>query len=127
VKFLIDECLTVELVDVAGGAGYEAHHVAHVGRAGWKDWNVVRYAREHDFTLVTNNAADFRTSRTHEVLSASAAICRGLVDPASRRVRSRAPETRLTGPDAAGSHDGSGRSEREHFPQYLGAFLGDRE
>ena len=25
------------------------------GRAGWKDWNVVRYAREGDFVLVPNN------------------------------------------------------------------------
>jgi hypothetical protein len=30
---LIDERLTVELVTVAGDAGYEAHHVAHVGKA----------------------------------------------------------------------------------------------
>jgi hypothetical protein len=35
-------------------------HVAHVGLAGWKDWNVVRYAGEGDFILVTNNASDFR-------------------------------------------------------------------
>jgi hypothetical protein len=34
--------------------------VAHVGRAGWKDWNVVRYASDADFVLVTNNASDFR-------------------------------------------------------------------
>lgn len=59
-RFLIDECLTVDLVDVAGRAGHEAHHVARVGRAGWKDWNVARYARDGDFILVTNNASDFR-------------------------------------------------------------------
>jgi hypothetical protein len=34
--------------------------VAHIGKAGWKDWNVVRYARDGDFVLVTNNASDFR-------------------------------------------------------------------
>lgn len=28
--------------------------------AGWKDWNVLRYARAGDFILVTNNASDFR-------------------------------------------------------------------
>jgi len=60
VRFLIDECLTVDLVAVAGESGHEAQHVAHVGRAGWKDWNVVRYASEGDFVLVTNNASDFR-------------------------------------------------------------------
>jgi predicted nuclease of predicted toxin-antitoxin system len=60
VRFLIDECLSVHLVAVASGAGHDAHHVAHVGRAGWKDWNVARYARDGDFILVTNNASDFR-------------------------------------------------------------------
>jgi predicted nuclease of predicted toxin-antitoxin system len=37
VRFLIDECLTVDLVTVAREAGHEAQHVAQVGRAGWKD------------------------------------------------------------------------------------------
>jgi predicted nuclease of predicted toxin-antitoxin system len=60
VRFLIDECLSVDLVAVAGESGHEAQHVAHVGRAGWKDWNVVCYASEGDFILVTNNASDFR-------------------------------------------------------------------
>ena len=59
-RFLIDECLSVDLVTVAGESGHEAQHVAHVGRASWKDWNVVRYARDGDFVLVTNNASDFR-------------------------------------------------------------------
>ena len=59
-RFLIDECLCVDLVTIAGESGHEAQHVAHVGRAGWKDWNVVRYARVGDFVLVTNNASDFR-------------------------------------------------------------------
>ncbi|MGH8132693.1 MAG: DUF5615 family PIN-like protein [Steroidobacteraceae bacterium] len=59
-RFLIDECLSVRLVVVAGEAGYEAHHVAHLGKEGWKDWNVASYACEKDFVLVTNNAADFR-------------------------------------------------------------------
>ena len=59
-RFLIDECLSVDLVIVAGESGREAQHVAHVGRAGWKDWNVVRYASDGDFILVTNNASDFR-------------------------------------------------------------------
>ena len=43
-RFLIDECLTVDLVSVANRAGHEAHHVTRVGKAGWKDWNVARYA-----------------------------------------------------------------------------------
>jgi predicted nuclease of predicted toxin-antitoxin system len=62
VRFLIDECLSVDLVTVAGNSGHEARHIAHVGRAGWKDWNVVRYASAGDFILVTNNASDSGSS-----------------------------------------------------------------
>jgi predicted nuclease of predicted toxin-antitoxin system len=60
VRFLIDECLTVQLVAVATDHGYEAHHVAHLDMAGQKDWHIARHAQENDFVLVTNNAADFR-------------------------------------------------------------------
>jgi len=59
-KFPIDECLTIDLVAVANHSGHEAQHIAHVGKAGWKDWNVARHARDGDFVLVTNNASDFR-------------------------------------------------------------------
>jgi predicted nuclease of predicted toxin-antitoxin system len=59
-RFLIDECLTIDLVSVAEHAGHEAQHVARVGKAGWKDWNVARHAAEGDFIVVTNNASDFR-------------------------------------------------------------------
>jgi predicted nuclease of predicted toxin-antitoxin system len=59
-RFLVDECLTTGLVSVASQAGYEARHVAHIGKAGWKDWNVLGYAGDGDFVLVTNNASDFR-------------------------------------------------------------------
>jgi len=74
VRFLIDECLTVDLVAVAGLSGHEAQHVAHVGRAGWKDWNVVRYARDGDFVLVTNNASDFRQLYATQSLHAGLVI-----------------------------------------------------
>jgi predicted nuclease of predicted toxin-antitoxin system len=59
-RFLINECLTLDLVSVATRAGYEAQHVAHAGKAGWKDWNVAEYASDGDFIVVTNNASDFR-------------------------------------------------------------------
>jgi predicted nuclease of predicted toxin-antitoxin system len=68
VRFLVDECLSVELVAVAAEEGYEADHVAHVGKAGWEDWNVLRYACENDVVLVTNNAADFRKLYAEEPL-----------------------------------------------------------
>ena len=73
-RFLIDECLSVDLATVAGESGHEARHVAHVGRAGWKDWNVVRYARDGDFVLVTNNASDFRQLYAAQPLHAGLVI-----------------------------------------------------
>jgi predicted nuclease of predicted toxin-antitoxin system len=73
-RFLIDECLTIDLVSIAGQAGHEAQHVAHVGKAGWKDWNVIRYAAEGDFVLVTNNASDFRKLYATQQLHAGLVI-----------------------------------------------------
>jgi predicted nuclease of predicted toxin-antitoxin system len=73
-RFLIDECLTIDLVSVAGQAGHEAHHVAHVGKAGWKDWNVARHAAEGDFVVVTNNASDFRRLYATQPLHAGLVI-----------------------------------------------------
>jgi predicted nuclease of predicted toxin-antitoxin system len=58
VRFLIDECLTTQLVGVANDFGYQAHHVAHLQMAGAEDWAVARHAWEHDFVLVTNNSDD---------------------------------------------------------------------
>jgi predicted nuclease of predicted toxin-antitoxin system len=73
-RFLIDECITTTLVSVASEAGHETLHVAHVGRAGWKDWNVLRYAAEGDFILVTNNASDFRRLYATEPIHAGLVI-----------------------------------------------------
>jgi predicted nuclease of predicted toxin-antitoxin system len=71
---LIDECLSIRLVAVAREAGHDTHHVAHVGKAGWKDWNVARYARDGDFVLVTNNASDFRHLYAEQPLHAGLVI-----------------------------------------------------
>ncbi len=79
-RFLIDECLNVDLVAVAGRAGHEAHHVARVGKSGWKDWNVARYARGGDFILVTNNASDFRRLYAAQPLHAGLVILIPAVD-----------------------------------------------
>jgi predicted nuclease of predicted toxin-antitoxin system len=86
VRFLIDECLSVDLVTVAGESGHEAQHLAHVGRAGWKDWNIVRYAGEGDFILVTNNASDFRQLYAAQRLHAGLII---LIPVVSRAVQRR--------------------------------------
>lgn len=73
-RFLVDECLSVDLVAVAREAGHDAQHVAHVGKAGWKDWNVARYASDGDFVLVTNNAVDFRRLYRSRALHAGLVI-----------------------------------------------------
>ena len=85
-RFLIDECLSVDLVAVAGKSGHEARHVARIGRAGWKDWNVVRYASEGDFILVTNNASDFRQLYAAQPLHAGLVI---LIPVVNRMVQQR--------------------------------------
>jgi predicted nuclease of predicted toxin-antitoxin system len=74
VRFLIDECLTTQLVGLANDHGYQAHHVAHLQMAGTKDWEVAEHAWEHDFILVTNNSADFRDLYTHRELHSGLVI-----------------------------------------------------
>jgi predicted nuclease of predicted toxin-antitoxin system len=97
VRFLIDECLSVDLVIVAGEAGHEAQHVAHVGRAGWKDWNVVRYARNGDFVLVTNNASDFRELYATQPLHAGLVILIPVVNRAVQQKLFRAALNEFAG------------------------------
>jgi hypothetical protein len=70
--------ISTDLVTIAGQCGHEARHVAHVGRAGWKDWNVTRYARDNDLILVTDNASDFRQLYAAEPLHAGLVILTGL-------------------------------------------------
>jgi predicted nuclease of predicted toxin-antitoxin system len=73
-RFLIDECLSIDLISTASQAGHEAQHVARVGRAGWKDWNVARHAADGGFVLVTNNASDFRRLYATQSLHAGLVI-----------------------------------------------------
>jgi predicted nuclease of predicted toxin-antitoxin system len=58
-KFLIDECLSPLLVDVAHARGYEAYHVAHRGWSGLKDGQLLKYLIDEELILVTNNRDDF--------------------------------------------------------------------
>lgn len=60
-RFLIDECLSPELVQMAVAAGHiESTCVRDRGLAGTKDWKLIEHVVAGDFTLVTNNAVDFR-------------------------------------------------------------------
>jgi predicted nuclease of predicted toxin-antitoxin system len=58
-RFLIDECLSASLVAVAKERGIAADFAPHLGLSGWQDWNIVRYAFENSYIVVTNNRRDF--------------------------------------------------------------------
>jgi predicted nuclease of predicted toxin-antitoxin system len=60
VKFLVDECLTPQLVAMARARGHgESMHVTWLGLRSRKDWSIVRRAIDDGYVLVTNNATDF--------------------------------------------------------------------
>ena len=58
-RFLIDECLSGDLVAITKARGYEADYVPHIGKGGWQDWNLVPFAVENDYIIVTLNRRDF--------------------------------------------------------------------
>ena len=63
-KFLIDECLSIALVDTAVAAGHiESAHLTRRGMNGWKDQRLMQAVIDDDWTLVTRNSDDFRPRR----------------------------------------------------------------
>jgi predicted nuclease of predicted toxin-antitoxin system len=58
-SFLIDECLTPDLCEIARGRGYHALHATWAKLGSQKDSKVAKYALDHDMILVTNNLVDF--------------------------------------------------------------------
>lgn len=59
-KFLIDECLSPDLVAVARNRGFpQSTHVNWLGLTSRKDWTIVQCAIENGYVLVTNNTTDF--------------------------------------------------------------------
>jgi predicted nuclease of predicted toxin-antitoxin system len=60
-RFLVDECLSPELVQMADKAGHvESTCVRDRGLSGTKDWKLIEHVVAGDFTLVTHNSVDFR-------------------------------------------------------------------
>lgn len=60
-SFLIDECLSPELAQLAVAKGYVTSTcVRNRGWTGKKDWELMPLIIEHDYTLVTKNNVDFR-------------------------------------------------------------------
>jgi hypothetical protein len=60
-KFLIDECLALDLAQIAVEAGYpESAHLTRRGMTGLKDHALMERILAEDWTLVTRNSDDFR-------------------------------------------------------------------
>jgi len=60
-KFLIDECLSPDLAQMARDRGHgESSHVVWIGRGGVKDRDLLQIVLGRDWTLVTRNSYDFR-------------------------------------------------------------------
>lgn len=59
-KFLIDECLAVDLAGHAHRRGYQASHLRALGLLGRKDGQLAPIIFENDWCFVTRNARDFR-------------------------------------------------------------------
>ncbi|MES2831510.1 MAG: DUF5615 family PIN-like protein [Pseudomonadota bacterium] len=81
-RFLIDECLSPELVAMARQAGHlESFCVRDRGWVGKKDWQLMEHVLEEDLTLVTHNAKDFRGAGPNKLggFHAKAPIHAGLV------------------------------------------------
>jgi predicted nuclease of predicted toxin-antitoxin system len=71
VKFLVDECLSPELVAIARARGHgESMHVTWLGMRSRKDWSIVRRAIADGYVLVTNNTTDFRALLRREEVHA---------------------------------------------------------
>jgi predicted nuclease of predicted toxin-antitoxin system len=85
VKLLIDECLHTSLVELAHEAGHVADHVNYMGLGSAKDWQLMGTIREHDYTFVTNNRADFLDLHGQESLHAGVIILVPNVRPIQQR------------------------------------------
>jgi hypothetical protein len=60
-KFLVDECLSPELVKLAHDRGHgESSHVVWRNLQGKKDWELKPFILDGDWTFVTRNSVDFR-------------------------------------------------------------------
>jgi predicted nuclease of predicted toxin-antitoxin system len=70
-KFLVDECLSPELVLLARERGHrESTHVTWLGLHSRKDWSIVRRAVDDGYVLVTNNTTDFTSLLARQDLHA---------------------------------------------------------
>lgn len=73
-KWLIDECLHVSLVELAHSRGYVADHVNYLGLGSSKDWQLMEIVVERDYTFMTNNRFDFLTLYKKETVHAGLVV-----------------------------------------------------
>ncbi len=59
IRFLVDECLSTDLLVEAYARGFEAHHVNTLGLRSASDRALMVQIIGGDFTFVTNNRRDF--------------------------------------------------------------------
>lgn len=74
IQFLIDECLTPRLVDVANRFGFVAHHVQYRDWKSKSDVALLVFIREECLTLVTNNWKDFEPMLRREEIHPGAVV-----------------------------------------------------
>lgn len=66
--FLIDECLSPDLVAIAHNHGYDATHVLYRGLSGAADHALMPVIRREGFVFVTSNRRDFLRLYARETL-----------------------------------------------------------
>ena len=74
IQFLIDECLSPRLVEVANRFGYLAHHVQYRNWKSKEDAELLGFLREESLTLVTNNWRDFEPMLRREEIHPGAIV-----------------------------------------------------
>lgn len=84
-KWLIDECLPVSLVELAHSRGQVADHVNYLGLGSSKDWELMELVIDRDYTFVTNNRFDFLTLYKKEAFHAGLVVIVPNVTPARQR------------------------------------------
>ena len=84
-KWLIDECLHVSLVELAHSRRQIADHVNYLGLGSSKDWELMEIVVERDYTFVTNNRFDFLTLYKKESFHAGLVVIVPNVTPNQQR------------------------------------------
>ena len=74
IRFLIDECLSPKLVEVANRFGYVAHHVQYRNWKSKQDEELLGFIRKESLTLVTNNWRDFEPMLRREEIHPGAVV-----------------------------------------------------